>query len=304
MIWILAILCIIAILAYVPTFIEQRKRPVDRQMRAQSDQSFVKLSKGVTAYKWHGPVRGPVIVAVHGLGTPSAVWDDLIPELTKIGYRVLTYDLYGRGLSDAPSGKQTAAFFQRQLDDLLVHEGLDEDVTLLGFSMGGSIVTGYTSISTHKISKVILLCSAGVRVNETTFDQLCRKVPVLGDWLSKLVIPGQLRKDVDRSANAHPLEAVRAAQIEQRGYVPALVSSRRHQLADVQKPEHRIIGRTDIPVFAIWGGEDQVIPVTALGRLAQWNRAAHQEVIEGAGHDLIQTHTTEVGAVLRKMLAG
>ena len=304
MIWMIPLLVLIAILASVPSIMERRKAPVDRQMRAQSDQSFVKLSKGVTAYKWHGPVRGPVIVAVHGLGTPSAVWDDLIPELPQIGYRVLTYDLYGRGLSDAPDGKQTAAFFQRQLDDLLVHQGLEEDVTLLGYSMGGSIVTGYASIKTHKISKIILMCSAGVRVNETTLDQMCRRIPVLGDWVSKLVMPGQLRKDIDRSANAHPLHAVRAAQIDQRGYVPSLVSSRRHQLADVQKPEHRIIGRTDIPVFAVWGGDDQVIPVSALGRLAQWNRNAHQEVIEGAGHDVIQTHTAEVGAVLRKMLAG
>lgn len=302
MVWIVPLFLLIAVVAYVPFWVERRRPAVGQQQRNGSDYEFAQLSKGVTAYKWHGPVRGPVIVAVHGLTTPSAIWDDLIPELAGIGYRVLSYDLYGRGLSDAVEGRQNAAFFQRQLDDLLRHEGLGEDVTLLGYSMGGSIVTGYAATSTHKISKLILVASAGVGLNETSAERLCRLVPGIGDWLAHILLPRQLRIGFDTSTTAHPIETVKAAQLDRGGFIPSVVSSRRYQLADVQRPEHRIIGRTDIPVYAIWGQDDQIIPITSLGQLAQWNRAARQEVIEGAGHDLLQTHTGEVGTVLRKML--
>lgn len=41
-----------------------------------------------------------------------------------MGYRILTYDLYGRGYSDRPSGKQNREFFLQQLDDLLAYEAV------------------------------------------------------------------------------------------------------------------------------------------------------------------------------------
>jgi len=91
----------------------------------------------VTHYRWHGPIDGPVIVAVHGLTTPATVWNGMIPFLTAQGYRVLSYDLYGRGFSDAPSGAQNIAFFTRQLGELLADQEITDAVTLMGYSMGG-----------------------------------------------------------------------------------------------------------------------------------------------------------------------
>lgn len=45
--------------------------------------------------------------------------DAITPALTALGFRVLSYDLYGRGYSDAPFRRHTLDFNVQQLDELL-----------------------------------------------------------------------------------------------------------------------------------------------------------------------------------------
>lgn len=100
-------------------------------------------------------MRGPVAVCVHGLTTPSFVWHGLARGLATFGYRVLIYDLYGRGYSDRAPGHQDQAYFLQQLNDLLEDQQIKGDITLLGYSMGGAsppplsqrIRAGYASLS-------------------------------------------------------------------------------------------------------------------------------------------------------------
>jgi len=297
-----AIICILLIVGMLPYLNEISKRKVTQKQRDASNDQFVQLDKGKTAYRWHGGVRGPVMVAVHGLTTPSEVWDDVIPELTSLGYRVLTYDLYGRGLSDAPRGPQTAAFFQEQLAGLLDALELDEDVALIGYSMGGAIISAFAAEQKHRVASVTLVASAGIEINETRFEKITRGVPIVGDWLAYAFLRGNLKREIDTSPDAAPLDKLRLAQLSRRGYVPAVHSSRKHFLGLAQRAEHRILSRDAVPVRAVWGAEDGIIPASAMGTLAQWNRNARQEVIAGAGHDLMQSHRKEVSDAIKQLL--
>ena len=38
---------------------------------------------------------------------PSLVWKRIVSRLSKAGFRVLIYDLYGRGYSEAPDAQST-----------------------------------------------------------------------------------------------------------------------------------------------------------------------------------------------------
>ena len=115
---------------------------MDDAARAAAPGRIARLSQGATHYTWTGPENGPVAVCVHGLTTPLQAWDGIAARLAEAGYRVLAYDLYGRGYSDRPGGTQDSAFFLRQLDDLLADQGIAGDITLLGYSMGGAIAAG------------------------------------------------------------------------------------------------------------------------------------------------------------------
>lgn len=302
---VLAILLIIAFVLALPFILEKMRKPMSQAQRKSAPGEFAQLSQGLTHYQWIGPVRGPVAVLVHGLSTPSAVWKDVADGLGNSGYRVLVYDLYGRGFSDAPASKQTEEFFVTQLDELLADQGLSDDLTLVGYSMGGSIATAFAALEPHRMKRLILLATAGVETNESDFSRFCRTKTVIGDWLHGLLAGSRMRAAIAQDvavANAPEVIASQKAELRRRGFLPAVLSSRRNMLEQIQEQQHRSISRDGIPVIAIWGDQDSVIPISALGTLTQWNRTAHHEVVKGAGHALPYSHGPEVMEVLRTML--
>ena len=67
--------------------------------------NFIQLSDGVVHYELAGPEDAPVVVLVHGFSVPFFIWDPTFEGLSEAGFRVLRYDLYGRGFSDRPHGR-------------------------------------------------------------------------------------------------------------------------------------------------------------------------------------------------------
>lgn len=302
--WIIP-LAALAVLAALPYWAEQARHPSDA-FRAKAPGRFAKLSQGVTHYQWLGGARGPVVVCIHGLGTPSPVWYAIAAGLNKIGFRVLIYDLYGRGFSDAPRGPQTPAFFNKQLNDLLEHQGIDGSVTLMGYSMGGSIATAFATAHPDRIQRLVLLAAAGMAIRNDRLTQWCCDIPFFGDWLFHIVMTRKerrkLRKFLGQTFDIKAITELQLAEYESKGFVRSMLSSRRHTLSYQLEDEHRDIGRADIPVVGIWAEKDDVIPLRSLGTLSQWNRSVRQEVVSGAGHDVPYTHSKQVIDILSDIL--
>ena len=292
-------------LAAIPWFAESRRNEAEA-FRDQAPGRFAKLNQGVTHFQWLGSARGPVIVCVHGLTTPSPVWYAIAEGLSRLGFRVLVYDLYGRGFSDAPKGVQTGDFFAQQLLDLLDHQGLNEDVTLMGYSMGGSIATHFTSLHPSRVRRLILLASGGAWLREDRMTEWARRIPFLGDWLHSVVIARRdrraLRGQLGQTFDIKGIVELQLAEFESRGFLRSVLSSRRHMLADFQESAHRLIGREGVPVVGIWAEKDEVIPLKSLGTMTQWNRSIRQEVIEGAYHDIGYANSAEVIDILTSVL--
>ena len=289
MIWFF-IAVIAALVAALPFVFEAQHRVVDAPMRDRAKGSFAQLSAGVTHYRWHGPIDGPVIVAVHGLTTPATVWNGMIPFLTAQGYRVLSYDLYGRGFSDAPSGAQNIAFFTRQLGELLADQEITDAVTLMGYSMGGSIVAEYATVHPDKVSHVFLVAPAGMQTRSTLFDLLCCVLPGIGDWMHASFAAGRVRRGAIASPKPADIAGMQAFQLARRGYLPAVLASQRGALSESQSQAHRTLGRLGITVVAVWGRLDKTIPLSAMGKLSEWNRDVRHDEVMDAGHALPYTH--------------
>lgn len=298
----------VVLLAYFaawPFYVERRRRKIGPDARHGADGEFALLSQGVTHYRWVGSARGPVAVVIHGVASPMISMEALASDLGENGYRVLMYDLYGRGLSDAPKGLQNRAFFLRQLSDLLAVLDLREDITLVGYSMGGAIATAFAAENSVRIKQVILIASSGIFTNESRFARFCRSVPVLGTWVHAMFAEHRIKKAIPKYGETRMIDKVLRAQrreLARRGYLPGLLSSRRGILSEVQEREHRQLGRQGIPVFAIWAEKDKIVPLRAIGKLAEWNRASHQEVVEKADHALPYTHSERLITALRATL--
>ena len=108
---------------------------LDEAVRASAPGSFVRLSDGYTHYELDGPESGQPVVLVHGFSVPYFMWDPTFEFLTESGFRVLRYDLLGRGYSDRPKVRYDIDTFCQQLKELLDILGL-EQINLMGLSMG------------------------------------------------------------------------------------------------------------------------------------------------------------------------
>ncbi|SMY08358.1 alpha/beta fold hydrolase [Flavimaricola marinus] len=302
MIWLVLIAILAAIIALPYVLEARRSDPDPREATGQ----FAELSQGRTHYQWIGPVRGPVVVAIHGLTTPLDVWEGVGRGLAGFGYRVLVYDLFGRGWSESVPGRQDAEFFVQQLEDLLEDQGLTDDVTLVGYSLGGAIATAFGARHPERVTRVILLAPAGLDMEEDPVHRFMRLWPVVGDWLHGVYEPVRMRAAIllgkDPNADVPDMDVVQLRETGRKGFFPAVLAGRRGLLATRLVEEHKRLGREDVPVVAIWAADDKVIPISGLGSLAQLNRNARQEVVEGAGHGMIYTHAKAVLEVLRDVL--
>ena len=297
MIWLL-VLGVLAAVVATPFVIEHSRSVMSDGRRGSAPGRFVELGQGVTHYHLAGPAIGPLVVCVHGLTTPSFVWAPLTKGLVALGFRVLVYDLYGRGFSDRPEGLHDKAFFNRQLEDLLSHLDIDEPFHLIGYSMGGAIAAGFAATYPARVRRLVLLASAGMTIRDTPLLRFIRTRGKAGKWLMLAAFPVQMRRGIraEQTAQIVPPEIIEGqeAQLIFQGFIPAVMSSLRGILAKPMEGEHMALRRIGLPVLAIWGAEDGVIPASAMGQLAAWNRDVTHEVIEDAGHGLPYTHTEAV----------
>ena len=79
-----------------------------------------------------------MLLLVHGVGSSSRTWDDVVDLLAEQGAHVVVLDLPGHGASDKSRGDYSLGAFANTIRDLLDHLGLDR-VVFVGHSLGGGI---------------------------------------------------------------------------------------------------------------------------------------------------------------------
>ncbi len=247
-----------------------RMKPLNDQARRQAPGDFVYLSHGAVHYQLLGEEDKPLIVFVHGFSTPSFVWRGLLPSLTEAGYRVLIYDLYGRGWSARPDVRHDAQLYDDQLTELLAALHLEGKMSFVGYSMGGAIVTYFAAHHSDRVSAVGLIAPAGLSVNAGGGAVLFQ-LPLIGDWL--MAVRGRqfmldvMRRPENQGKAVPDIVARYEAQMDYEGYLSALLSTLRNFPMDRMEGEYRAVGREDFPVLAIFGGQDQVVPISNVERL-------------------------------------
>lgn len=102
---------------------------------------------------------GRPVVLIHGWPLSGEAFQAQVPALQDAGYRVITYDRRGFGRSDKPASGYKYDTLTEDLRALL--EQLDlNDVTLVGFSMGGGEVARYFSLYGAERVRSVVFASA------------------------------------------------------------------------------------------------------------------------------------------------
>jgi pimeloyl-ACP methyl ester carboxylesterase len=106
----------------------------------------------------HGGSGRPVVL-IHGWPLSGESWKGQIDALTGAGYRVITYDRRGFGRSDKPHSGYNYDALTEDLHTLITELDL-QDVTLVGFSMGGGEVARYASKYGNERVRSVVFASA------------------------------------------------------------------------------------------------------------------------------------------------
>jgi pimeloyl-ACP methyl ester carboxylesterase len=279
---------------------------LDDSVRAGLPGDFIGLEDGVLSYYLRGAERGETVVLVHGFSTPKFVWDANIGPLVEAGYRVLAYDHYGRGHSDRPDTTYDANLYTRELLNLLDALDIAEPVTLVGYSMGGGNVIGFAAAHPNRVKKLILIAPIGFMPEPSGLTRLIT-FPGIGEILMDLGYRKLLLEDIEKEVEAgNAIASIRENFVEQlryKGYMPALLSTIRNYPMNDLVNDYETVGKSSIPVFAIWGTADAVVPFSG-ARLAQ-KAIPTMELfpVEGAAHSVTYARAEVVNEILLDLLA-
>lgn len=97
-----------------------------------------------------------VVVLVHDMGLNLEAWDEIVPSIQD-GRRILRYDLRGFGLSEKFRGPISVEDHVEDLHALLDAMGIKGRVTLVGGSIGGTIVIKFAAKYPERVRAVVSL---------------------------------------------------------------------------------------------------------------------------------------------------
>ncbi len=257
---------------------------LDESTRAGVPGEFVKLSDGVTHYEVAGPDTGRVVVLVHGFSVPAYIWDSTFKALSGDGYRVIRYDLFGRGWSDRPDAAYDGAMYDRQLDELLDSLHVVGPIDLAGLSFGGFVTAHYTGTHSQRVRTLVLLDPVA---SGSPLPAMLR-APVLGPWIWQVMrVPGMAEGQA--SDFLHPehfpgwAELYRP-QMRFKGFGRSLLRSAGVMGSTNFDSLYAGVARTGVPVLLIWGKQDQTVNIEKAQVLQGAIPSLEYFPVDSAGH--------------------
>jgi len=177
-------ICIIALLVAVFLFIKSKQETatLNELARKQAPGKFIRLEQGNVHYSISGPDTAKLVLLIHGGGTSGMeVWQYNIPYLLSKGYRVLAYDLYGRGYSDRPQTTYDLSLYRKQLVSLLDTLHLNQQpFDIIAMSMGAPVGLDYAGSHPELVKNIILL---GPAASGDLQPSKLLYIPVISDLL-------------------------------------------------------------------------------------------------------------------------
>jgi pimeloyl-ACP methyl ester carboxylesterase len=264
------------------------------------------LPDGFVHYEFAEMNSGPVVVLVHGLSVSSFIWDYTYEYLKQGGYRVLRFDLYGRGYSARLEKEYYEEIFYSQLYQLLKELNLhDERLTLIGQSMGGIIVTHYCLRHQESVEKLVLIDTAGLPDETSPYPQIL-KVPFLG----KRIFKSFGLKRIHDNATASLYNPARFPdytdlffeQAQYKGYSHAILSSLLHMPMQSMEPAFEKLANLSIPILIFWGDNDPVIRPSIGERLKSILPHAEFHLIDESGHHPHYEQAAQVNPILKTFI--
>ena len=247
--------------------------------------------------------QGEPLLLIHGMAGSSQTWRAILPQLAK-KYRVIAPDLLGHGRSSKPRTDYSLGAFAVGLRDLLDELGV-KSATVVGHSLGGGIAMQFLYQHPDYCRRLVLISSGGLGPDvgwilrllaapgAELFMPVIAPPPVLRagnsvrSWLTSLGLRSPRGAEIWNAYSSFSDRQTRDAFLRT---LRSVVDYRGQSVSAL----NRLSLRHDLPVLAIWGAEDTIIPVDHAYAALRNRPDSRLEVIPGVGHFAQVEAPTEV----------
>ena len=262
---------------------------------------YLELHGNRLAYQDEG--QGDAILLLHGMAGSSQTWRSVIRPLSR-KYRVIAPDLLGHGSSAKPRSDYSLGAFAVLLRDLLDELGVAR-TTVVGHSLGGGVAMQFVYQHPDYCERLVLIGSGGLgpdvgwtlRLLSAPGAELIMPIiapqPVLTagekvrSWFAKMGIESPRGGEIWNAYSSFSDAETRQAFLRT---LRSVVDYRGQAVSAL----NRLNVRADMPIMAIWGEQDAIIPVQHAYAALEARPDARVEVMPGVGHFPQVERPTEV----------
>ena len=269
--WAVVIVLVIAVIGFVTMSRADIPYATLQAQYGDASDRYLDLPNGVHLhYRDQGNQSGEPIVLVHGFAASLYDWQDWVTRLSG-RYRVISLDLPGHGLTEAPKG------YQAHMDDLV---GAVDTLTtklgvthfvLVGNSMGGGVAWNYALQHQAKLDGLVLEDSVpppyppgqGVKTKGNVLIFNLLQVPAFRGILTRIDLTPLIRQGLDAAFINHNL--VTPALVRRYSDFSRAPGHREILLALQDGPKadpaavNAALGKLTVPTLVMHGKADGVI---------------------------------------------
>ncbi|MBA3472603.1 MAG: acetoin dehydrogenase dihydrolipoyllysine-residue acetyltransferase subunit [Rubrobacter sp.] len=263
----------------IDSYVEEFQANFDPEEAAEEaggpEPEKVEIGGRTIQYLKVGEGEGPPIVLLHGFGGDINIWV-FNQEALAAEHTVYSLDLPGHGGSSKDVGDGDLASFVEVVEGFLDEMGV-EKAHLVGHSMGGAVAGSFALAHPDRVESLILIASAGLGEE------------INGDYIEGFIAANR-RKEMknmlgllfaDRDLVTRDLvnDVMKFKRMD--GVDEALRAVADKVFPDGKQADVPDLSGVEVPILAIWGREDEIVPHSHAENLPEHARA---EVLDDTGH--------------------
>ncbi len=224
---------------------------------------------------------GTPLFLLHGFPLSSGIFDAVRPVIQRAG-RMVTVDLRGFGLSDAPECRYGIPDLAEDVIRVADRLGLDRFV-LGGHSMGGYVALQVAAEHRDRLSGLVLVDTRAAADGESAAERRREAAAAIRAGGRETFLDGLLPGLVGRSTRERQPELLDELRDMAAGVPDHVLTACLDGMR--ARPDRRsLLGELDLPALVMVGAEDELVPVEEARATAEALPRGRLKVVPEAGH--------------------
>lgn len=308
--WTFGILAVLIMAAFFALRTPDTDRAAMIAKYAAPGDRFITLTDGARVHVRDSGGDLRPMVLLHGSNSSLHTWEPLKAELS--GYRIITLDLPGHGLTGAtPTHRYDTAEMVAAVDGVVRALGVDSFI-LGGNSMGGGVAWRYALAHPNKVHALILIDAAGMPLRpgeamaESNIGFRLLRYPI-GRWIGAQITPRSLVAQSLRGSVSNQ-SIVTEAAIDRYWELLRFPGNReatglRFAARFIDEAAAERARTITAPTLIIFGKEDKLINPSAATSFAERIAGSQVVLLDGIGHLPMEEAPKATADAIRAFLA-